>query len=248
MPENYTYHIACSGLAASGAVSSGISSLTVGICGVAKVSEQWTKAATIAAGGLSGGVTASMAGGSFLDGVCNGLISSGLNHAMHLVAEGGSPDDPPGKQDDRRKLMMFWQKKNPSLSWDKNGDGKLQRTEANDWWENSNGAPVYVDNSKIDWTGLKIPKGKVAGDVFSITTVEAFLNLPYETAATYGGTSFRVIDSETVSVFDQDYDFEMHNVENVSTVLRNIATAVGRPSNCGTDFSIHFYNRQIKIK
>ena len=96
MPENYTYDIACTGLAASGAVSLGISSLTVGICGVAKVSEQWTKAATIAAGGLSGGVTSTMAGGSFWEGVCNGLICAGLNHAMHLVAEGGSPDDPPG--------------------------------------------------------------------------------------------------------------------------------------------------------
>lgn len=30
-----------------------------------------------------------MAGGDFWDGLCNGLISSGLNHAMHLVVEGG---------------------------------------------------------------------------------------------------------------------------------------------------------------
>jgi len=36
-----------------------------------------------------------MAGGSFWDGVCNGLICAGLNHAMHLVV---GPDDPPGKQ------------------------------------------------------------------------------------------------------------------------------------------------------
>ena len=30
-----------------------------------------------------------MAGGDFWDGVCNGIICSGLNHAMHLVVEGG---------------------------------------------------------------------------------------------------------------------------------------------------------------
>lgn len=53
------------------------------------LAEPWRITATIAAGGLSGGVSSSMAGGDFLDGVCNGLISSGLNHAMHLVAEGG---------------------------------------------------------------------------------------------------------------------------------------------------------------
>lgn len=39
----------------------------------------------VAAGGLSGGVTASMAGGSFWEGVCNGLICAGLNHAMHVT-------------------------------------------------------------------------------------------------------------------------------------------------------------------
>ena len=37
----------------------------------------------IACSGLSGGVTSSMAGGDFWDGVCNGLICAGLNHAMH---------------------------------------------------------------------------------------------------------------------------------------------------------------------
>ena len=53
------------------------------------LAEPWRITVTIAAGGLSGGVASSMADGDFLDGVCNGLISSGLNHAMHLVAEGG---------------------------------------------------------------------------------------------------------------------------------------------------------------
>ena len=97
MPENYTYDIACSGLAASGAVSSAISSITTGICEVKINSKGWTAAITIAAGGLSGGITSTIAGGDFWDGLCNGLICAGLNHAMHLVAEGGSPDDPPGK-------------------------------------------------------------------------------------------------------------------------------------------------------
>ena len=39
----------------------------------------------LVAGCLSGDVTATMAGGNFWDGVCNGLICSGLNHAMHLA-------------------------------------------------------------------------------------------------------------------------------------------------------------------
>ena len=59
------------------------------------LAEPWRITATIAAGGLSGGVTSTMAGGDFWDGLCNGLITAGLNHAMHLVAEGVLPDDPP---------------------------------------------------------------------------------------------------------------------------------------------------------
>ncbi len=44
------------------------------------------KTAMIAAGGLAGGVSSSIAGGEFIDGLCNGLICAGLNHALHYVA------------------------------------------------------------------------------------------------------------------------------------------------------------------
>ncbi len=76
---------------ASGMVVSFVSSAVGGVCGLPqlKVPEAWAKAAMIAAGGLSGGVSASMAGGEFWDGVCNGLICAGLNHALHWVADGG---------------------------------------------------------------------------------------------------------------------------------------------------------------
>ncbi len=56
---------------ASGAVASFVSSATAGLCVKLGASEAWTKSAMIAAGGLSGGVSASMAGGDFWDGVCN---------------------------------------------------------------------------------------------------------------------------------------------------------------------------------
>ncbi len=75
-----------------GFVSSATASVISGAVGLTcthfKVPEGWTTAAMIAAGGLSGGVSASMAGGDFWDGVCNGLICAGLNHALHWVAEG----------------------------------------------------------------------------------------------------------------------------------------------------------------
>ena len=80
---------------ASGAVASFMTTtadvLTQNLC------EAWQVTCMVAAGGLSDGLTASMAGGNFWDGVCNGLICSGLNHALHLTCETISgPDDPPG--------------------------------------------------------------------------------------------------------------------------------------------------------
>jgi hypothetical protein len=43
----------------------------------------------IAGGALAGGVSSTIVGGNFWEGVCNGLICAGLNHAMHLVGEIG---------------------------------------------------------------------------------------------------------------------------------------------------------------
>ena len=70
---------------ASGAVASFVSTST-GIM-TAELPKAWQVSCMVAAGGLSGGVTSSMAGGDFWDGVCNGLICAGLNHAMHLAAD-----------------------------------------------------------------------------------------------------------------------------------------------------------------
>ncbi len=39
----------------------------------------------IAGGGLSGGISSTIAGGDFWHGMRQGLIVSGLNHAMHMV-------------------------------------------------------------------------------------------------------------------------------------------------------------------
>ncbi len=65
------------------------------------------KTATIAAGGLAGGVSSSIAGGEFIDGLCNGLICAGLNHALHYVVEGVTgPDDPPGKKNNNAKQLQ----------------------------------------------------------------------------------------------------------------------------------------------
>ncbi len=49
------------------------------------VKDYWRASAMIATGGVSGGVGSVLAGGNFWDGVRNGLISSTLNHAAHMI-------------------------------------------------------------------------------------------------------------------------------------------------------------------
>jgi hypothetical protein len=50
------------------------------------MSDDLRNALTIASGGLSGGISASIAGGSFWAGVRQGLITSGLNHVAHSLS------------------------------------------------------------------------------------------------------------------------------------------------------------------
>jgi hypothetical protein len=144
-------------------------------------------------------------------------------------------------------------------SWDLNGDGKLQKSEADKQWL-SNGGDVWVDNSKIDWTGLQIPNGLKKDDIFSISTHDAFLKLPFETAATYGGTSFKVINDSQVEVIDQKYHYDFRPNNSAENILRNFLTLFGYPIGIdvknyniliyysGSDYKIHYYNRTINIK
>ncbi len=133
------------------------------------------------------------------------------------------------------------------MLWDNNGDGKLQKSEADSWWL-LGGGDITVDNSKINWTGLKIPVNAEVGKIFSINTTEAFKTLPYETAATYGGTSFILRGAYTVEVIDQLYHYEYRLNNSVENIARNAMTWWGKPSRQGTDFTIHYINPKIIIK
>jgi hypothetical protein len=152
------------------------------------------------------------------------------------------------KQENYLPLIEYWQKQNPALFWDKNGDGKLQKNEADDWWLNAKGEDIYVNNALIDWSGLQIPDGLTIGDFFAIGTTDAFLLLPWETASTYGGTSFIIVDTSIVEVVDQEYHYDMRGWNTTENIMRNIATIIGRPGINGTDYMIHYYNPKINVK
>lgn len=62
------------------------SSIT-GVCRLCQETDVWDKTVMLAFGSLSRSVSSTMAGGSFWDGVCNGLICAGLNHALHFTVK-----------------------------------------------------------------------------------------------------------------------------------------------------------------
>ena len=74
---------------ASGAVSSLISSGTQYL--TRGTSVRFQRTAVVASGVVSAGLTSKMMGGDFAEGALNGLITAGLNHAMHLTLEGEKP-------------------------------------------------------------------------------------------------------------------------------------------------------------
>ena len=172
-----------------------------------------------------------------------GFIVAGLNHVAHQMTE---PGDPPGKNSSQQKQP-----------WDLNGDGILQKNEADSWWLTGKGADIWVDNSLIDWTGLEMPLNTSIGKTFSIDTHTAFVDLPYETASTYGGTSFVRTGERTASVIDQKYHYDYRPNNSVKNVIRNFMNWYGKPSlpwpnNIprlqGVDYMIHYQNPQIKFK
>ncbi|UYW02004.1 hypothetical protein K5I29_03580 [Flavobacterium agricola] len=195
-----------------------------------------SSATTILFGTASGAIAAKLTNGNVWQGAAVGFFVSALNHGAHQMIQ----KDPIKKY------------------WDTNGDNKLNKSEADNHWLNGNGEPITVDNRFIDWSGLNVEKLKALkiGGTYAIETHEAFIHLKYETAATYGGTSFIKTGVNTIEVQDQMYHYNYRNNNSIKNIIRNIMTRVGLPVGqragtgalySGTDYKIHYENRSIKI-
>ena len=158
---------------------------------------------TVAFGALSGGIGAELSGGNFWQGAVTGGIVAGLNHVAH------SPNSPwNNSRGGEGKANIRIQRKEP---WDLNGDGILQKSEADRWWLIGKGQSIRVNNSLIKWTGLRMPANTPINSRFNVETHIAFIDLPYETAATYGGTSFIRTGVYTAEVQNQLYHYNMRS-------------------------------------
>ena len=146
----------------------------------------------------------SLGGGKFANGAITGAYVMLFNEMMHQKKE--------------------------KAPWDKNGDAKLSKKEADDWWLYGNGEDITVDGNLIDLTGFNEDKASYNAKtkIYCYDTVDAFRDLPWETASTYGGSCFRIVNG-TPQMLSQDYHYNMRQNNSVGNVLRNAATASGMP-------------------
>ena len=122
-------------------------------------------------------------------------------------------------------------------------DGYLTKDEADTWWRNKTGEPLFVDQSKIELHGVNTSSFSQNKSIY-----KNFIWRLTNTGKVYGTLKMTLIDDKTGKVFIgsekymDKYDFTMDN-----RPFRNFATWVGRPGRAGDgkDFLIYGYGYAI---
>ena len=119
-------------------------------------------------------------------------------------------------------------------------DGKLTLSEANEWYRNGNGEPLFVDLSKIDLSGIYSLGEKYVGQV---KTINLLLNSSsLNDGLVYGKIALMRYSNHKVRALADRYDFEMHNSMNPLDWGRNAETVIGsKVAGEGTPFEINIY-------
>ncbi|HOB77668.1 MAG: RHS repeat-associated core domain-containing protein [Bacteroidales bacterium] len=125
-------------------------------------------------------------------------------------------------------------------------DGYLTLNEANEWYRNGNGQPLFVDLSKIDLSNLYSLGDNYIGE-------EKYINLFFASISTndalvYGTIKLKRYPNDQVKAYADVYDFNMHNSKNPLNWPRNIEAKIGKAyAGDGNPFNINFYgSKQLK--
>jgi hypothetical protein len=119
-------------------------------------------------------------------------------------------------------------------------DGYLTLDEANDWYRNGNGQPLFVALDKIDLSFLYSKGEKYVGEHKYISLFKASNSV--NDALVYGTIGLtRYTNNQVRGTYDI-YDFDMHKGGGVTTWLRNRATEIGQwvAGGEGTAYRIYF--------
>ena len=126
-----------------------------------------------------------------------------------------------------------------NLSTRPDWDGYLTLAEANDWYRDGNGEPLFVALDKIDLSNLYSKGEKYVGEHKYISLFQAS-NSPND-ALVYGTIGLTRYPNNQVRGSYDTYDFDMHKGGGVTTWLRNRATEIGQwVAGEGTAYRVYF--------
>lgn len=104
-------------------------------------------------------------------------------------------------------------------------DGYLTLNEANKWYREGNGQPLFVSFEKIDMSGVYSKGDKAIGKEWKV-------NLSFRSASTndglvYGQIKIKQYPNDYVRAYADWYDFDMHSFWDPFNWPRNFATIIG---------------------
>ena len=161
-------------------------------------------------------------------------FKQGMSHADALKSNLGSD----GLIDDNAK-MNFQQSYN-SLPSRPDYDGKLTLSEANSWYRNGNGQPLFVALNKINLDGILSLGECYVGDIKSVNLLVSSNSI--NDGLVYGQITLKRYPNHQVRAYSDKYNFEMHSWRNPMNWGRNIETLIGRKvAGNGMPYEINIY-------
>ena len=125
-------------------------------------------------------------------------------------------------------------------------DGYITLSEANDWYRNGNGQPLYADFSQIEMSRFRSLGDKYVGKRYTFNLLEIYGTTT--DALVYGNLTFTRLPDNRVKAERDQYNFDMHPWKNVRNIARNIETIIGNiVAGRGKGYPIYFYGSQ-KLK
>jgi hypothetical protein len=125
-------------------------------------------------------------------------------------------------------------------------DGHITLSEANDWYRNGGGQPLFADLPKLDLSGIYSLGEDYVGQVKSINLLVNSNSL--NDGLVYGQVTFKRYPNHHVRAYADEYNFEMHNPKNPLNWPRNAKTIIGRSfAGQGQKYEINLYgSKQLK--
>lgn len=143
----------------------------------------------------------------------------------------------------KNKYLETFSKLNQRPDW----DGYLTLEEANEWYRQGSGEPLYVSLEKINLDGLfSLGEGYV-GETYTFNLLYG-ASLKANDGLVYGSLTFKRYPNHTCRAYADTYDFDYKSWLDPRNWLRNIETFIGDLyAGDGMKYKIYIYGEK-KLK